>query len=109
METPLVNTATVNEHVAISTPFAKFYVESLRAFFKGDWGQVDPEDANLNDEDARRLDEGHYGRILASYPIPDAIADLDLQGMDKGFNDTPPRLWIIRDTQAVTILYPYEY
>ncbi len=65
----------------------------LQRHTSGDWGQVDPEDAQTNADAVR------YGnRVLSSYD--------DWAGFKKA-----PRLWIITeaDRSATTILTPDEY
>lgn len=61
----------------------------LSRFARGDWGDVDPEDAAAND---RARVEG--SRILAAYRLPDGT-----------------RIWIIAeaDRSATTVLLPDEY
>jgi hypothetical protein len=89
-------TTSVHARVGVSEEFAKFVLDSVKAFKKGDWGNMDPNDKELNDADRINMDNGSYGRILASYDA------------DFGAGDSP-RIWIVEDNIAITVLYPEEY
>jgi len=69
--------------------FAKFAQQSLNRHVKGDWGDVDDEDKQSNDQ---ALKQGT--RLLSAYEA-------------KGL----PKIWIITeaDRSATTILFPDEY
>ena len=62
----------------------------------GDWGELDAEDAKLNDDSAKT-----GGRLLSSYPI-------DATNLYEGRED---KLWIITewDRSVTTLLFPSEY
>ena len=76
--------------------FAKFVFDSVKAFKKGDWGNIDPNDKELNDVNRINMDNGSFGRIIASYDA------------DFGAGDSP-RIWIVEDNTSITVLYPEEY
>ena len=87
-----VMTRGIAERVATDSFFSTLVEASLARFSKEDWGDVDAEDKVANDEANICLAGGFGGRIIASY-----------------FADTEYKFWIIRDTIAVTILFPDEY
>jgi len=88
----MVATAGINQMIAESEEFSESVVDALVRFIGRDWGNVCPEDWEANDLDADSLREGGYGRIIAVYE----------SGSGNPF-------WIIRDIQAVTVLFPDEY
>ena len=69
--------------------FARFIQESLNRHVKGDWGVVDDEDKQANDQ---ALKQGT--RLLSAY---------EAEGLSK--------IWIITkaDRSATTVLFPDEY
>ncbi len=87
----MVMTREINERIATDVSFASLVGKSLSRFAKGDWGTVTADDKAANDKDWESLAGGRYGRILAAY------------------GQTDNKFWIIRDTEAITILYPSEY
>ena len=89
----LVMTRGINDRVATDTDFAKRVSKSVGRFMQRDWGDVAGEDWVTNAENYESLEGGGGGMVLASY--------LDDKGMDK--------ICIIRDTEAITVLYPSEY
>ena len=74
------------------TRFSKAVIRAIKRFSKKDWGTVDAEDHATNDQMSRSLDLGGGGMVLGAY------------GKDK--ND---KIWIIRDTERTTVLFPDEY
>jgi len=88
----MVATAGINQMISESEEFSRSVVDALVRFIGRDWGNVCPEDWEANDRDADSLREGGYGRIIAVYE----------SGSGNPF-------WIIRDSQAVTVLFPDEY
>lgn len=81
----------VSVRIAGDMDFAKLVLDSLERFKWCDWGRVEEEDWKSNDSDNDSLNGGGYGRIIASYgPEEDKV-------------------WIIRDTEATTVLFPSEY
>jgi hypothetical protein len=89
----LALTAGVNLKVANDSAFAKLVWKSLLRFNRGDWGDTARLDWELNDRDTIALNSGDYGRVLAAY-----------SGRDSRSN-----IWIIRDSIAVTVLFPNEH
>ena len=77
--------------------FAKHVGESLARFMRHDWGTVCDEDWQANDADAKGFEMGRYGRIIANYTM------LPYHPKD------PNRIWIVRDEQAITVMFPEEY
>lgn len=74
------------------TAFARHVSDSLERYAKCDWGDLDPEDAEMND---LALKNGN-DHILAAYEYP---------------GDPEYKIWIITewDHSATTILFPSEY
>ena len=93
---PLVFKSEVNMNVADDTEFAKFVLKSIQRFFANDWGECCEDDKKQNDIDNENLKKGDYGRVLASYINPPSSPSLY-------------RVWIIKDSQAITVLFPHEY
>ena len=89
----LVMTRDVNDRIADCSEFAKRVEDAIGKFHSKDWGDVYEGDKAQNEQDWEALENGAYGRVLASYP--------NNLGFDK--------FWIIRDTEATTILFPHEY
>jgi hypothetical protein len=89
-------TTSVHARIGVSEEFAKFVLDSVKAFKKGDWGDIDPNDKELNDADRINIDNGSFGRIIASY---DAVIGATIT----------PRIWIVEDNTSITVLYPEEY
>lgn len=82
----------VREEMERNFSFGSFVMRSLVRHATGDWGDLDPEDAKLNDA---ALTSGE-DRIFSVYKrdgIPDG------------------KIWIIteRDRSATTVLFPSEY
>ncbi len=77
-----------------NTDFAKFVQQSLNRHVKGDWGDVDDEDKQANDQ---ALKQGT--RLLSAYN--------DDRFPKRGIST----IWIITeaDRSATTILFPDEY
>ena len=96
LKMPLVFTSEVNMIVADDTEFAKFVLKSIQRFFANDWGECCEDDKKQNDIDNENLKKGDYGRVLASYINPPSSPSLY-------------RVWIIKDSQAITVLFPHEY
>ena len=77
--------------------FAKHVGASLARFMRHDWGDVGPCSIKANDADAKGFEMGRPGRIIANYKLlPNHPKD-------------PNRIWIVRDEQAVTVMFPEEY
>ena len=93
----IVTTSGVSEETHRNPQFSKDMAKALSRFFQKDWGTVDQEDWDSNDRDYKELNTGNIGRILAAYEAT------------KPHKYGHKRFWIIRDTEAITVLYPEEY
>ena len=89
---PFVMTSGVATRMAEDTNFSKAVIRALKRFTKKDWGTVDAEDKATNDQMSRSLDLGGGGMVLGAY------------GSDK-----KNKIWVIRDTERTTVLFPDEY
>ena len=89
----LVMTRGINDRVADDNTFARRVTEGVARFARKDWGDVSEDDWVTNAENIESLSGGGGGFVLASYEGEN--------GLDK--------FWIIRDTQATTVLFPSEY
>ena len=91
----LVATAGVAEAMESCESFRQFILSCLGRYTKGDWGELEEPDKEMNDE--ALTDES---RILASYKMP---AEIPIDYADK--------VWIITesDRSSTTILFPEEY
>jgi hypothetical protein len=102
----IVMTSGINERVAMDTMFAKHVTRALGRFFVRDWGQTHKADWVYNDQDSDALDEGNFGRVLASYSTMMTVGGIDIDMQE---------IWIIRNIaeangkQHITILFPEEY
>lgn len=83
-------TAGVMNRIENDRDFYKFCMNSFSRYTGCDWGDLDPEDKQLNDEAVK---EG--GRILASYK----------------YSKDGTKIWIITewDRSVTTFLFPDEY
>jgi len=91
-------TAGLHQYCQQSDSLRRFCHESLSRHKKGDWGDCDPNDWDLNDQ-AAACEEG---RIISVYEFP-----LHLTSRIQ-LPDT--RLWIITYPNAhTTLLFPHEY
>ena len=79
--------------------FAKFAQQSLNRHVKGDWGEVDDEDKQSNDQ---ALKQGT--RLLSAYSPREG-------GDDRFPRNGVATIWIITeaDRSVTTILFPDEY
>lgn len=84
----IVWTSGVYEKLREDSDFSHFVTKSMQRYMRGDWGEMDPEDKELNDSS---LSGG--GRIFAAY------------------ENAAYRIWIITewDRSVTTILFPEEY
>ena len=89
---PFVMTSGVATRMAEDTNFYKAVIRALKRFTKQDWGTVDAEDKTTNDQMSRSLDLGGGGMVLGAY------------GSSK-----KNKIWVIRDTERTTVLFPNEY
>ena len=85
----IVLTAGVNAVFQEDKQFATFVTRSLARHTKGDWGELTPEDVEMN-EDALL----HGGRLFSAYNLDDKT-----------------KIWIITeaDRSVTTVLFPSEY
>jgi hypothetical protein len=90
----MVMTRGVNDLVAENTDFAKFVMKCLARHAQGDWGDVDVEDKETNNQ---ALSDG--SRLLSAY------------NDDRFPKNGVATLWIITegDRSATTMLFPDEY
>ena len=88
---PFVMTGGVADRVATDEKFSRAVIRSTKRFLEKDWCDVDAEDNETNNQMDRSLDLNGGGMVLASY------------GKQKD------KIWIIRDTERITILFPDEY
>jgi hypothetical protein len=89
----LVFTQAVNDRMAEDATFAKLVYASLVKFNHGDWGCVAEDSWEANDADTQALNRDEGGRVLAEYVG----------------RPWPSNIWIIRDSVAITVLFPSEY
>lgn len=84
----LVFTAGVNNLVADNEAFAKQVVKGLKRHCQGDWGDLEQDDKDSNDDSLKVGD----GRLFSAY-----------EGVEK--------IWIITeaDRSVTTVLFPSEY
>ena len=105
----VVMTAGIDATIASRSEGFAWLTQCLGRHMFGDWGDVDPHDAALNQASASddQIDAG--ARVLSVYTVP---ADL----YDEG--DLDNRIWIVTSTEAwdadtpiraTTILWPSEY
>ena len=90
----MVSTVGVNELIQENLGFAKFVAQSIARHLQGDWGDMDAEDKQTNDEAVIAGD-----RILSAY------------NDDRFPKNGIATIWIITegDRSATTVLFPDEY
>ena len=86
-----VMTCGVGDRVANDEKFSRAVIRATKRFLAKDWGDVDAEDNETNNQMDRSLDLNGGGMVLGAY------------GKQKD------KIWIIRDTERITILFPDEY
>ena len=89
----IVTTRGVYDLMDLEPEFLDFVLHSFARHFYGDWGDLDPEDKESNDEALLSGD-----RLVSAYEYPDPEHE-------------DWKIWIITewDRSATTILFPYEY
>ena len=87
----LVLTNGVMDRINNDEKFSRAVLRAVRRFNLKDWGDVDAEDNETNDQMDRSLNLQGGGMVLGAY------------GREKN------KIWIIRDTERITILFPDEY
>jgi hypothetical protein len=92
----LVMTASVASDVADNVAFSAFMYASLKRHANCDWGEMDPEDIQENNN---ALTEGN--RLFSAYKLPDPLK----HALNK------EKIWIITesDRSVTTILWPEDY
>lgn len=88
---PLVLTSGVSDRIKNDEKFCRSVINAVKRFIRKDWGSVDGEDRATNDQMDRSLDLDGGGMVLGAY------------------NTGKNKIWIIRDTERTTILFPDEY
>jgi len=84
-------TGGIADRVANDEKFSRAVIRAIKRFIKKDWGDVDEEDRETNNQMDRSLNLNGGGIVLGSY----------YTGKDK--------LWIIQDIERTTIMFPDEY
>ena len=102
----IVWTRAINDRIADDSAFASMVGKSLSRFAHGDWGTVCDEDKAANTHDWENLANGKYGRILAAYDTP--VRNVPHNELYE-YGEPGDKIWIIRDTEQITVLYPSEY
>jgi len=88
-----VSTAGVNARIASDVEFSVFVYQSLRRHAKGDWGDLEGEDKEMNEIG---LIKGKEGRLLSRYNFQS----------DRGLDIYIITEW---DRSSTCILFPREY
>ena len=88
---PFVMTSGIADRVANDEKFSRAVMRAIKRFIKKDWGDVDVEDNESNDQMDRSLNLNGGGMVLGAY------------------GRLKDKIWIIRDTERTTILFPDEY
>ena len=88
---PFVMTGGVADRVANDEKFSRAVIRATKRFLKKDWGDVDAEDNETNNQMDRSLNLNGGGMVLGAY------------------GRLKDKIWIIRDTERTTILFPDEY
>ena len=88
---PFVMTSGIADRVANDEKFSRAVMRAVKRFIKKDWGDVDAEDNETNDQMDRSLNLNGGGMVLGAY------------------GRLKDKIWIIRDTERTTILFPDEY
>ena len=97
----LVATKEVAERMDHCRAFAGFVSDCLKKYVSCDWGNLDSDDAAMNNAAVKHGDE----RILGAYLFPsDSKFETDVPLLDD-------KIWIVTecDHSVTTILYPSEY
>ena len=87
----LVLTNGVMDRINNDEKFSRAVLRAVRRFNLKDWGDVDAEDNETNNQMDRSLNLDGGGMVLGAY------------------GRLKDKIWIIRDTERVTILFPDEY
>jgi hypothetical protein len=87
----LVLTNGVMDRINNDEKFSRAVLRAVRRFNLKDWGDVDAEDNETNNQMDRSLNLDGGGMVLGAY------------------GRLKDKIWIIRDTERTTILFPDEY
>ena len=87
----LVLTNGVMDRINNDEKFSRAVLRAVRRFNLKDWGDVDAEDNETNNQMDRSLNLDGGGMVLGAY------------------GRLKDKIWIIRDTERITILFPDEY
>lgn len=94
----LFMTEGIQEITDVKNDFLKFCANSIERHLSGDWGDLEEEDKESNNEALE-----NRGRLLSSYNLPDEYKSIHYANDEK--------IWIITewDRSYTTILLPTEY
>ena len=82
--------------------FTEFVNRSLEQFLEGDWGDIPTDEQEANNKAIEDLDKGEPDMAQGVYRRA-------FRQLNSNFDDTFPEIWIIRDLNAITVLFPSEY
>jgi hypothetical protein len=85
-------TTGIRLRMANDRKFAASVMRAMKRFANKDWGTVDMEDRQTNDQMDSSLNLGGGGMVLGAYN-----------------SEKKNKIWIIRDAERITILFPDEY
>ena len=85
-------TSGIRLRMANDRKFAASVMRAMKRFANKDWGTVDMEDRQTNDQMDSSLNLGGGGMVLGAYN-----------------SEKKNKIWIIRDAERITILFPDEY
>ena len=94
----MITTGLIAHEMEVSVSFTTFVQSSIQRHIQCDWGDLEPEDIESNEE---ALEIG--ARLLSSYNLPTNIEKLSATNQKK--------IWIITEwnREATTVLFPNEY
>ena len=85
-------TTGIRLRMANDRKFAASVMRAMKRFANKAWGTVDMEDRQTNDQMDSSLNLGGGGMVLGAYN-----------------SEKKNKIWIIRDAERITILFPDEY
>ena len=88
---PFVMTSGIADRVANDEKFSRAVMRAIKRFIKKDWGDVDAEGNETIAQMDGSLNLNGGGMVLGAY------------------GRLKDKIWIIRDTERTTILFPDEY
>ncbi len=96
-----VVTGGVDRTMGTDPGFAQFVANCLTRHQRGDWGDIEPADAEMN----RDALTNQSGRLMSTYPLPEPTRVTTNFGPQ-----TETHLWVITDPgPTTTVLWPSEY